>query len=64
MSQGTGIKELLAAETRASQIVAEARTGALSIIHLTQWLFRLFHMFCPKLITLSLQIFIHYQQHF
>lgn len=25
---GTGIKELMSAETRASQIVAEARTGA------------------------------------
>ena len=27
---GTGIKELMAAETRASQIVAEARIGAYS----------------------------------
>lgn len=29
---GTGIQELMAAETRASQIVAEARIGTLSTI--------------------------------
>jgi hypothetical protein len=30
--QGSGIKELMAAETRASQIVAEARIGALLLL--------------------------------
>jgi hypothetical protein len=29
---GTGIQELMAAETRASQIVAEARIGTLPIV--------------------------------
>jgi len=32
MQSGTGIQELMAAETRASQIVAEARLGACSIV--------------------------------
>jgi len=30
MQSGTGIQELMAAETRASQIVAEARVGKLT----------------------------------
>ena len=32
MSTGAGIQELMAAETRASQIVAEARLGEFSLV--------------------------------
>lgn len=31
--QGNGIQELMAAETRASQIVAEARIGTFCLLH-------------------------------
>ncbi len=35
MNSGSGIQELMAAETRASQIVAEARIGALVVAALS-----------------------------
>lgn len=34
MNSGTGIQELMAAETRASQIVAEARIGQFNMVWL------------------------------
>ena len=37
MNSGTGIQELMAAETRASQIVAEARIGMFLSVTVGRW---------------------------
>jgi hypothetical protein len=75
MQSGTGIQELMAAETRASQIVAEARMGELIrhrfvifesammvAVHLTLMSFSFFSLSILIMISL-LFILIFYQFH-